>query len=266
MPTTEATPYSRLANIYDHVMRHVDYVRWARYVSSLLVRHKVKPNRVLDLACGTGSLAIELYRRNFDVLGADGCREMLDVAVEKARKLRYSIPFYHRNLIDLGDLPPCDAVLCLYDSINYLMSPELIARALNEVHRVVTPNGIFVVDICTESNSRQYFCNMESEDLGDGFSYRRHSYYEKGVQYNKFDIHFEDTDEVVKEVHQQRIYSLSAIEEIVDQSPFEMVGAYGGFGYAPPTELVGSSAFCSEKIVQKTDISTADAAIHHASD
>ena len=244
---TEATPYSRLATIYDHVMRHVDYVHWAHYVSSLLARHKIKPNRVLDLACGTGSLAIELHRQKFDVMGADGCREMLDVAIEKARKFHYPIPFYHRNLLDLDDLPPCDAVLCLYDSINYLMSPELIARALEEVHRIVNPNGVFVVDICTESNSRQYFSNMESEDSGDGFSYRRHSYYEQGVQYNKFDIHFEDKDEVVKEVHQQRIYSLAVIEEIVDKSPFERVGAYGGFGYAPPTKFSDRVHFVLKK-------------------
>ncbi len=244
---TEATPYSRLATIYDHVMRHVDYVHWARYVSSLLARHKVKPNRVLDLACGTGSLAIELYRRGFDVLGADGCREMLDMAVEKVRKLHYPILFYHHNLLDLGDLPPCDAVLCLYDSINYLMSPEMMIQAFEEVHRVVNPSGVFVVDICTESNSMQYFSNMQSEESGDGFSYRRHSYYKDGLQYNKFDIHFEDTGEVVKEVHQQRIYPLSTIEEIVDKSPFEIVGAYGGFGYAPPTELSDRVHFVLKK-------------------
>ncbi len=234
---TVAAPYSRLAAIYDYVMRHVDYVHWARYVLSLLARHKVTPNRVLDLACGTGSLAIEIYRRGFDVLGADGCREMVDVAVQKVRKLRYPISFYHRDLLDLGDLPACDAVLCLYDSINYLMSPEMMVQAFEEVHRAVTPSGVFVVDICTESNSMQYFSNMQSEDFGDGFSYLRHSYYEMGVQYNKFEIHFEDANEVVKELHQQRIYSLEKIGEIVDASPFEVVGAYGGFGYAPPTEL-----------------------------
>ena len=33
--TKEAEPYSKLATIYDHVMRHVDYVHWATYVESL---------------------------------------------------------------------------------------------------------------------------------------------------------------------------------------------------------------------------------------
>ena len=230
-------PYSRLAEIYDHVMRHVDYVHWAHYATSLFARHKVDPNHIVDLACGTGSLAIELHRRGFEVVGADGCGEMIDIAKQKVLDLQYPISFYHRNLLDLGDLSLCDAALCLYDSINYLMSPEMIAQALEEAYSIVKPGGVFVLDVCTESNSIQHFSDMKEEDSGNGFTYTRHSYYEEGVQYNKFDIHFEASDEIIQEVHQQRIYPLSVIEEVLHASPFEVVGAYGGFGYAPPTEL-----------------------------
>jgi len=212
-------------------------VHWANYVSSLLVRHKVSPDRVLDLACGTGSLAIEMYRRGFDVLGVDGCKEMVDVAVEKVNALQYPIVFHHRNLLDLGDLPVCGSLFCLYDSINYLMSLELMSQALEEAYRVVAPGGLFVIDVCTESNSIQHFSDMKEEDSGDGFSYVRHSYYDNDVQYNKFHIHFEASEERVEEVHKQRIYPLMTVEEILMASPFELVGAYGGFGYAPPTEL-----------------------------
>lgn len=230
-------PYSRLAEIYDHVMRHVDYVHWAHYVSSLFARHDVAPERVMDLACGTGSLAIEMHKRGFAVFGADGCREMVDIAEQKVRKLGYPISFYHRNLLDLGDLQMCDAVLCLYDSINYMMSFEALAQAFEEVHRMVTPGGIFVVDVCTESNSLQHFSDLTEEDSGDGFSYTRHSYYDDGVQFNKFEIHFEDTGEIVEELHRQRIYPLEKVEEIIGASSFEIVGAYGGFGYVAPTDL-----------------------------
>ena len=231
------TPYSRLAEIYDYVMRHVDYVHWAHYASSLFARHEVEPERVLDLACGTGSLAIELHQRGFAVEGADGCREMVDIAAAKVRKLGYPISFYHRNLLDLGDLQACDAVLCMYDSINYMMSSDAMAQVFAEVHGVVRSGGIFIVDVCTESNSIQHFSDMTEEDSGDGFFYTRHSYYDDGVQFNKFEIHFEETGEVVEELHRQRIYPLKKIEEILEASPFEIVGAYGGFGYAPPTEL-----------------------------
>ncbi len=233
------SPYSRLAEIYDHVMRHVDYAHWANYVISLFKRHKIQPQSVFDLACGTGSLAMELHRRGYRISGADGCREMLRMGEIKGQKRGSSLPidYFHRNLLNLHDLPVCEAVLCLYDSMNYMMSLDDLSRAFQEVRRIVAPGGLFIFDICTENNSLQHFSNMTEEDAGEGFSYIRHSYYEEGVQYNKFNIFFESTGEMVEELHQQRIYPLKDIEMVLNASPFEVEGAYGGFGYVSPTEL-----------------------------
>ena len=229
-------PYSRLASIYDYVMRHVDYVHWADYVESLFLRHNLTPSRLLDLACGTGTLALEFRERGYRVTGADGCREMLEVAEEKARKAGYRVPLYHKNLLDLEALPRFEAVLCLYDSINYLMTPEEVSQALEEIRRVVDPGGLVVFDVCTETNSIRHFRDMTDRDCGEGFSYTRHSFYEDGVQFNRFQIQFSDPQEVVCEVHQQRIYPLAQIEGLLRASPFRVEGAYSGFGYDPPTE------------------------------
>ena len=233
----EATPYSRLASIYDYVMRHVDYVHWADYVESLFVRHNETPLRVLDLACGTGTLALELHTRGYDMSGADGCEDMLVVGQEKVRKKGYPVSFYHRNLLDLSDLPVFEGVLCLYDSINYMMTLADFSTALEQVRQVVEPGGLFIFDVCTESNSIRHFRDMTDRDQGDGFSYVRHSYYEDGVQYNRFELRFDDLRDVVCEVHRQRIYPLAEIETALAESPFTVEGAYGGFGYAPPSEL-----------------------------
>ena len=231
------SPYSRLAEIYDHVMRHVDYVHWASYVESLFDRHDASPDTVLDLACGTGSLAIELHRRGYGASGADGCLEMMEEGCRKVSALDYPITFYHRNLLDLHDLPTYDAVLCLYDSINYMMTLEDMAQAFEMIGNVVKPGGIVIFDACTESNSLQHFNDMKEKDAGDGFSYVRHSYFKDGIQYNKFDIHFEADDTSAQEVHQQRIYPLSDIRSVLESSRFEIEAAYSGFGYASPNEL-----------------------------
>ena len=237
-PSSESvSPYSRLAEIYDHVMRHVDYVHWASYVESLFDRHLASPKTILDLACGTGSLAIELHRRGYEVSGADGCAEMLDEGRKKVAKLDYPISFYHRNLIDLHDLPTFDAVLCLYDSINYMMTLDDMAKAFDMMATVLNPGGILIFDVCTESNSLEHFNDMKEEDRGSNFSYVRHSYFKEGVQYNKFDIHFEADDTWAQEVHQQRIYPLSDVTSVLASSKFEVEGAYSGFGYSSPNEL-----------------------------
>lgn len=232
----EVPPYSRLASIYDYVMRHVDYAHWTDYVESLLQRHGLAPSRVLDLACGTGSLAVEFWKRGYQVAGADACEEMLAVAREKVRMVGCDIPFYHKSLLGLKGLSRFEWVLCLYDSINYLMTLEEVSRALEEIHRVVEPGGLFIFDICTETNSLRYFRDMTDKDRGSGFSYIRRSYYDRGIQFNRFEIHFAATHEAVWEVHQQRIYPLSDIERVIEASSFQAEGAYGGFGLLPPND------------------------------
>lgn len=243
-----ARPYTRLAEIYDYVMRHVDYVQWADYIEAVFARHDVAPPGVLDLACGTGSMALELRKRNYRAYGADNCREMLDVAMDKTRKAGQNVEYFHRNLMDLSGLPRVEAALCLYDSMNYLMKIEDVARTLREVHRILLPNGIFVFDVCTESNSLRYFRRLTDKDGGDGFTYVRESFYRDGIQFNRFDIRFKETDETVEEEHRQRIYALSDILTALEQSPFSLEGTYDGFGFRGPDEHSDRVHFVLRKV------------------
>ena len=168
--------------------------------------------------------------------GAEGCGEMLDVAEEKVRKAGASIPFDQKDLLHIEGLPRAEGVLCLYDSLNYLMTLEEVARALERIWNAVEPGGLFIFDVCTETNSLRYFRDMTDRERGDGFSYVRRSFYENGVQFNQFRMHFSDTEEVVCELHQQRIYPLADIDRALDASPFTVEGAYDGFGFSPPNE------------------------------
>ena len=230
-------PYSRLATIYDYVMRHVDYVYWADYVESLFLRHHLVPSRVLDLACGTGTLALEFWKRDYLVTGVDACREMLDVAEEKSKQIGCKLPFFQKDLLNLKAFPCFDVVLCLYDSINDLMTPREISLALKNIYDVTEPGGLAVFDVCTETNSIRHFRDLTDRDRGDGFSYTRQSSYQNGIQINRFNIHFSHSNEEVCEIHKQRIYPIFKIEELVRLSPFQIEGVYDGFGYNPPTDL-----------------------------
>ena len=230
------TPYSALAEIYDYVMRHVDYVHWADYVESLLVRHDMVAQTVLDIACGTGSLAIELRKRGYRPTGADGCGPMLEQAEAKVLASRYEIPFHHQSFLELNDLGPFDTAVCLYDSMNYLMTPEDFAEALGRIHSTIHRGGLFIFDLCTEANSVRYFNDLHERERGDGFAYTRHSYFKDGLQYNDFEISFDDPVRVVNERHRQRIYPLAEIEALIEASFFRLEAAYEGFGFRPPTE------------------------------
>jgi len=221
-------PYQGLAPIYDFVMRHIDYQGWADYLEQIFSRLKPPGRRTLELACGTGNLTLELARRGYRVVGTDVSKQMLEVARDKANSADVPASFREMDMRHIDISEHFDIVLCLYDSINYLMEKHEIEKLFVDVHSALSPGGIFVFDICTEANCLKYFRDRTEREKGNGFSYWRHSYYLRPsrIQVTEFKIRFDRQDRVLTELHRQRIYSLDEILQIVNHSALACVGFY----------------------------------------
>ena len=150
-------PYSELAVIYDSLMSHVDYQSWASYIVSVLDRFSPGVQNVLEIACGTGSLSVELHKYGYSMTCMDYSHSMLKTAAKKFLNESMSLNIFTANMILLPLKSPFDAVICLYDSINYLVKSEDFVKALHEVASVLADGGIFIFDICTVKNSELFF-------------------------------------------------------------------------------------------------------------
>ena len=64
--------YASFAQYYDSLTHNVEYARRADYLCTLLAHLGHAPGLTLDLACGTGSLTVELAKRGMDIYGIDG--------------------------------------------------------------------------------------------------------------------------------------------------------------------------------------------------
>lgn len=230
-------PYQGLAAIYDFVMRHVDYIHWVHHVASLLRRHGCEPASIVELACGTGNAALALADLGYGVAGYDASQEMIDVARRKAVRLGRDLHFGVRDLRNLEGLGLHEAAVCLYDSVNYLLTLDQVGEALGQVYDVLAPQGIFIFDVCTEHNSMQHFRDVRDTEQGPGFVYARHSYYDAGerLQYNAFDIRRDDGSRW-QETHVQRIYPHDDLVTRVRSSRFELLEALDGFTLRPGSE------------------------------
>lgn len=232
----KSQPYEGLAAIYDHVMRHVDYAHWANHVISLLQRHDSAPAHLVELACGTGTIACRLARQGYRVDGLDASAEMIAVArgkVEDATQVRFDV----RDVRDLQGVGPFDGALCLYDSLNYLLSVDDVDDALGQVYDVLRPGALFIFDVCTERNSVSHFADVRDTEQGPGYHYTRHSYYDEDerLQFNAFDIHYEDGTRR-REKHVQRIHPHDVWVDRCQSSPFDLVEALDGFTLRPGSE------------------------------
>ena len=226
-------PYEALAEIYDYVMRHVDYKAWAIYVDALLQRYGCGGGSLVELACGTGNATLQFQALGYAVCGVDGSAAMVRTAVEKARSGRGGVEFSQGDLRSLAGLGPFDAAVCLYDSFNYLRSEGDVGRGLASAYGLLRPGGLFVFDVCTRRNSLRYFLDARDQEEGPGFTYRRHSYYQRrdSLQYNRFHIRFAGRPGEFEELHTQRIYTTEELMACIEASPFEFLGLFDGFTF-----------------------------------
>ena len=117
---------------------------WRRKVvaelAGILDREDVQ---IVDLACGTGDLALKLKEgANARVLGADFCEPMLVIAKRKAAIKKLPVPFVEA---DAMQLPFYDSTIdALTISFGLRNLPD-VRRGLTEMFRVLRPGGKLVV-------------------------------------------------------------------------------------------------------------------------
>ena len=140
LPDTQVKAmFDRIARVYDRmnsVMTAGMHHRWRERAADLA---QVGPgSRALDVATGTGDLAIELARRGAEVTGSDFAPAMLELARRKAPGLT----FEEGDALDL-DHPDgaFDAVTVGFGARNFAD----LDRGLGEMARVTKPGGHVVV-------------------------------------------------------------------------------------------------------------------------
>jgi demethylmenaquinone methyltransferase/2-methoxy-6-polyprenyl-1,4-benzoquinol methylase len=145
LPETQVQAmFDRIARVYDRmnsVMTAGMHHRWRRRAVDLA---RVAPgSRALDVATGTGDLAIELSARGAHVVALDFSERMLELARAKAP----SIEFVQGNALELA-YPDAsfDAVTVGFGARNF----SDLERGLSELARVTRPGGrVVILEITT---------------------------------------------------------------------------------------------------------------------
>ena len=130
-----AYDFDTIAHDYDR-MNHLMTLRLDKLWRKRAVRGL--HGHVLDVACGTGDMVVELLKREADVTGADLSQEMLAIAKQKAPSATYMVA-------DAEHLPfedaSFDAVTCAFGVRNFVH----LEQGLKEMLRVLKPGGRMVI-------------------------------------------------------------------------------------------------------------------------
>jgi SAM-dependent methyltransferase len=141
--------------LYDSIARIYD--PWSRSVTEdigFYVDHALASGGpVVELAVGTGRIAVPIARAGIRVIGVDASPRMLEVARETAAEAGVE------HLLDLrvGDLvePPVSErvplVICPFRTLLHLQGEEEKLRALRAARGLLEPGGAFVFDVFAPS-------------------------------------------------------------------------------------------------------------------
>ena len=135
--------FSGIAKRYDflnHFLSVNTDKRWRRLVSKKLKDVLDREDAlVLDVACGTGDLSVELQTSGkAKVVGTDFCRPMLEIAFDKNDKNKTSIPYIEADGMNLSFAGETfDAVTIAFGLRNFSNWQD----GLVELHRILKKGG-----------------------------------------------------------------------------------------------------------------------------
>jgi len=146
--------YEAMAPVYDDFTGHYESEAWIADLVKVLERYGLTGKRLLDVGCGTGTSFMPMLAQGWQVTGCDISPAMLELAREKAgEKVQLAVA----DMLELPDFGEFDLVWALDDAINYLLSPEELARALAGMRANLAPTGLLLFDVNELQAYRTFF-------------------------------------------------------------------------------------------------------------
>lgn len=234
--------YTSFAEVYDTFMDNVPYEEWAEYLAELLQEYDIEDGLVLDLGCGTGSLTEILATKGYDMIGADGSAEMLEIAMEKKAQSGHDILYLLQDMREFELYGTVRAVVSVCDCVNYITDEKELEQVFRLVNNYLDPEGIFIFDFNTEYKYKEILGEQTIAEDREDCSFIWDNYYYEDESMNEYELtlFIKELDSNLyrkyQEMHYQKAYTLDAMRELVEWSGLEFVTAYDAYTRKAPTE------------------------------
>ncbi len=229
--------YETFAFVYDEVMDTSLYQRWLDFS----IGHLQEKKEVLELACGTGALAVAFAKEGFNVTALDLSEEMLMIASERAQENEVNVQFVLGDMLDLAEVGSYEAVTCFSDSICYMQDEMQVQEVFDGVYQLLEADGIFIFDVHSTYQMDEVFPNYSYHYQTDDFAFLWDSYPgEEEHSVEHFLTFFVKNEEGLfireDELHQEKTYPLTAYQMMLENAGFQKVETYADFIDSEPNE------------------------------
>ncbi len=247
--------YEALAGSYDALMTDGSYQARADFLERCFQGSAVPVKTVLDLGCGTGTIAWMLAERGYEVIATDASGEMLTQAMGKAAGCPPGFPpplFVCQPMerLNLGRRR-ADAVVSTLDSLNYLTREKDLRETLRRVCRYLRPGGRLVFDVNTPCKFRRMDAQMYMDEDPGNFCVWRTFFSEKTrictYQVDLFRRRGDGAWDRRFEEHRQRAWEWEQLRGFLTDAGFTRIRRSGDLTLRPPKEDADRWTVLAEK-------------------
>ena len=229
--------YHALASSYDRLTNDVPYEAVVDFYWEILKKEDLCPVTAVDLACGTGSVAVLLAKKGLRVIGVDMSEEMLCEAAQKADGMDNRPQFVCQKLQELKLPRAVDLAVCALDSLDYITDPEDCQKAISRIYKALNPGGCFVFDVNTPEKLRAMDGQVFLDEDNDVYCVWRGEFDEEtNICSYGMDL-FQRRGNLWQrsfEEHQEYAYSAEQLTGYLKNAGFTNIAVYGDRSFCAP--------------------------------
>jgi SAM-dependent methyltransferase len=199
-------------------------------------------SKVLELACGTGRIAIPLAIDGHEITGLDISKEMLDVAEKKSKVKGISVSWICGDMRDFSLEQRFDLIILAGNSLCHLLTIDDFEKCMGAVKKHLAPNGKFIIDVFIPSfeilsrNPDERFPFSEYQDAfsGEEVVVSSSARYDAATQINHVKTYYqyqslkEETGELT-----MRMYFPQELLALVKYNGFTVEQSFGDYRMSP---------------------------------
>lgn len=242
--------YSFFARYYDSLTSNVDYPSIAKAIDGYVSERKPASNILVDVACGTGSLCVELSKLGYDVIGTDSSCEMLSEAVKKAYDGEKPILFLNQSMDELDLYGTVGIAVCTLDSINHVTNSAQIDTAFSKISLFLEKDGLFIFDVNSLYKHNVILAdNTYVYDCEDVYCVWQNST-ENGKTTISLDFFESDGDAYYRssESFCEVAYSMQEIEQLLAKNGLKVIAKYDDYTNNPLKEDTQRIVYVAGKV------------------
>lgn len=231
--------YETFSQFYDTVMDQDAYESWMKYFQQ---HEPLFPERasVMELACGTGKIAVRLAKAGYDVVGVDLSSDMLALAYQRAEEANVTVQWMEADMRELAVIGEFDCITCFSDSLCYMRTKEEVKKVFEGVYQNLKEEGVFLFDVHSLYQMNEVFPGYQYiyQDDQNAFLWESFALEENAVEHvlTFFLENESGMYERIEEVHEEKTFSVEEYKALLLQVGFKNVTVSASFGEEEVTD------------------------------